>query len=646
MADDGWRHAVTLRLAEAGKTNKRIGHKKTRTGCYTCKIRRVKCDETKPACERCTKTRRKCDGYQSDQRATIPDATVFRQPLILIDVGTGDRRAFDYFVRVTAPSLAGPLDGEFWCRQVLQIAHAQPFVRHAVLAISTLYEHPVHLASTRVSGRGSSLNSTEASTLHDVGRSTADLITHDHARALRQYNRSISAFKQQTEAGRGDVLQALLSCVLFICIEVIRDDVPATMALITRGGELLKQASTQSFTGEECALYDALRLKFERLSILAATFGHPHPAPFQYDCTSTLHIPETFEDLHAARASLFTFIICAYGFMKQALQYMSLLLAIDENPIMSGEEKAQVRIYPRRPDEETIREQPEPVRYLYGFTVKHWPYQVVNNHRSIPDLHDIVMMRAFARDSGRILDDLLQHQTLLRSYSQRWYHALQRTPGDDPEAVASLLMYYHMAEIWGETRLSPAESAFDAWSAVFEQLIQQAKIYVECNFGRNINFTFENGALPVLYFAASKCRVPSLRRKALILMSRSPDKECLWGATTTAQLAARMIAYEEQGLGLPDPFSPIEDQPNDTCNINVSSSSASPKATTTTTSTTSSSSISPRPPRRKAKICRHTPQDRLTERGDRSSLRRMGEHRRLAHAHGGAPHPYHLAFEE
>lgn len=39
----------------------RPGHKKSRTGCSTCKTRRVKCDETKPTCSACTRLRRTCE---------------------------------------------------------------------------------------------------------------------------------------------------------------------------------------------------------------------------------------------------------------------------------------------------------------------------------------------------------------------------------------------------------------------------------------------------------------------------------------------------------------------------------------------------------------------------------------------------------
>ncbi|KAI9878327.1 MAG: hypothetical protein M1830_001226 [Pleopsidium flavum] len=37
-----------------------VKHRRTRSGCYTCRTRRVKCDETNPICERCKKGNREC----------------------------------------------------------------------------------------------------------------------------------------------------------------------------------------------------------------------------------------------------------------------------------------------------------------------------------------------------------------------------------------------------------------------------------------------------------------------------------------------------------------------------------------------------------------------------------------------------------
>ncbi|KAI9677763.1 MAG: hypothetical protein M1829_002535 [Trizodia sp. TS-e1964] len=37
-----------------------VKHRRTRSGCFTCRARRVKCDETQPTCERCRKGNREC----------------------------------------------------------------------------------------------------------------------------------------------------------------------------------------------------------------------------------------------------------------------------------------------------------------------------------------------------------------------------------------------------------------------------------------------------------------------------------------------------------------------------------------------------------------------------------------------------------
>jgi hypothetical protein len=47
--------------------------KRTKTGCLTCRKRRIKCGEERPTCANCTKSKRQCEGYQ--QRV------IFKRPL-------------------------------------------------------------------------------------------------------------------------------------------------------------------------------------------------------------------------------------------------------------------------------------------------------------------------------------------------------------------------------------------------------------------------------------------------------------------------------------------------------------------------------------------------------------------------------------
>ncbi|KAJ5914316.1 hypothetical protein N7504_003199 [Penicillium tannophilum] len=63
------------RSAEPGRTQtpRRPPKKRTKTGCLTCRKRRIKCGEEKPTCANCVKSKRSCEGYA--QRV------VFKNPL-------------------------------------------------------------------------------------------------------------------------------------------------------------------------------------------------------------------------------------------------------------------------------------------------------------------------------------------------------------------------------------------------------------------------------------------------------------------------------------------------------------------------------------------------------------------------------------
>ncbi|KAF5486550.1 Aspercryptin biosynthesis cluster-specific transcription regulator atnN [Colletotrichum fructicola] len=119
----------------------RKGSRKVRTGCLTCKIRKIKCDEGKPFCNRCTSTGRKCDGY------AVEPASVLRwqRPQTLqIDSSTSgeEARALQYYCEHVAPFIAGPTDPYFWTHLAVQFINREPAVKHSVIAIGLLHFVP------------------------------------------------------------------------------------------------------------------------------------------------------------------------------------------------------------------------------------------------------------------------------------------------------------------------------------------------------------------------------------------------------------------------------------------------------------------------------------------------------------------------
>lgn len=106
-----------------------------RTGCITCKIRRVKCDEGKPFCKRCTNTGRVCDGYAPPEVARKPSP-------VRILPNTEDpleHQMLEFFKTNTSFNLSGNFLEGFWRTRVIASAH-EPSIRHGLIAIASLHK--------------------------------------------------------------------------------------------------------------------------------------------------------------------------------------------------------------------------------------------------------------------------------------------------------------------------------------------------------------------------------------------------------------------------------------------------------------------------------------------------------------------------
>ncbi|KKY23807.1 putative transcription factor cys6 [Phaeomoniella chlamydospora] len=138
-------------------------HSKVRTGCLTCKIRRVKCDETKPVCIRCSSFGRKCDGYAqwkpkeleiknpatttisttvpTPRESTLPSS---RSPLPLsLSQFAGSPEeisSFQYFCEKTVPLLDAVSLVPFFRESVLLLSDNNDIIKSLVLAISCTHQ--------------------------------------------------------------------------------------------------------------------------------------------------------------------------------------------------------------------------------------------------------------------------------------------------------------------------------------------------------------------------------------------------------------------------------------------------------------------------------------------------------------------------
>ncbi|KAF2239819.1 hypothetical protein EV356DRAFT_511137 [Viridothelium virens] len=125
----------------AGDSGKRkiVPHHKVRTGCETCKRRRVKCDEVRPACSNCSLVGRKCIYHH-----VLPSYPVFSPADYLdrstIRFSTRDMELLHHWTSATAFTIGGTDDLRVMMRDKLPIeGFAKPYLLHLILAVSSLH---------------------------------------------------------------------------------------------------------------------------------------------------------------------------------------------------------------------------------------------------------------------------------------------------------------------------------------------------------------------------------------------------------------------------------------------------------------------------------------------------------------------------
>ncbi|KAK3942601.1 C6 zinc finger domain protein [Diplogelasinospora grovesii] len=272
----------------------RKGFPKVKTGCRTCKLRKVKCDEVKPHCARCAAAGRQCGGYDE---AGVPQGLSWYRPRQLTAHDEKEGRAFQFFSHMIGPVLSGPMDTYFWTHLVMQFSHFEPAVRHAVVAISSLYED-----------------------FHGGSRLMRQKCSN--AFAISHYYSAIRRAKST-----GDEQLILLVCILFICVEYLQGNVQAALRHCQHGRLIINKDSCRSPWAREHLLPI-----FRRLGFIPFFFGSKVTPPVPDLTGFDTPVPITFTSIAQAQASLDELRAQATRLhrTKDRSQQRSLLLSLDE----------------------------------------------------------------------------------------------------------------------------------------------------------------------------------------------------------------------------------------------------------------------------------------------------------------------------
>ncbi|KAI0386942.1 hypothetical protein F5Y04DRAFT_242663 [Hypomontagnella monticulosa] len=468
---------------------------KVKSGCRTCKTRRVKCDEGWPACSRCLSTGRVCEGYgiwggggnEYGRRSMGPTTSrslkAFHSPALIETLNKEESQCLEWFTYRSALKLPGAFRSEFWDTLVFQAASNEPAVFHAILALSS--------AHRREGLYGCAL------TIHDVPDKPEQF-------TLRHYSRAISHLRPHfSDKSNSSVRVALITCLMFIMMEFLRGNYKSGMTHLQNGMKVLNGCQARSnsidkyslFLGPCCDSADAWIIQaFIRLDVQAKLLGHgqQHLNIIQEDCASEVVVPElTFESPNQAR------------------QYLD-------------------RIFSQI------------------FYLSHECCRIARcGHGEYPNTMLLKQIRIKAK-----LDSW--HQAFNSSHA----NLLSTKPSTNTVAHPLLLVYYTVAQIMVDTCISPAdELRYDAHTASFEYILNQLKyirklsqnpeISKVIHFSDMSSSVSDLGALPGLYYVAVKCRDHRIRHNAVQTLNALLHKEGAWNAPLIACVTEEIVRIEE-----------------------------------------------------------------------------------------------------
>jgi Fungal Zn(2)-Cys(6) binuclear cluster domain len=159
--------------------------RRARTGCLTCRTRRIKCDEAKPSCLRCHNANFLCGGYEAPRRKPktkpVKPVSTTASPhstqhlptrcteLSVRHVGWRQDQLplYHHFVTTSALRLFRRDHVDFWRDQVAQMSYGVDVVYEALLAVGA-----VHRASLLSYSEGSPKDASACKILgmHAYGR--------------------------------------------------------------------------------------------------------------------------------------------------------------------------------------------------------------------------------------------------------------------------------------------------------------------------------------------------------------------------------------------------------------------------------------------------------------------------------------------
>ncbi|CZR57815.1 uncharacterized protein PAC_07704 [Phialocephala subalpina] len=306
--------------------------------------------------------------------------------------------------------------------------------------------------------------------------------------AIQQYSKAISNLKGRMQGGNESSAEVvLITCALFICIEMFQNNHESALSQMSSGVYVFynwhsRQRSPRSIGHPKLAVQ--LEGIFGRLMLQTILFVETQPAEWKF-------VAPEFTPVLPLVPSVFRAV-------DEARDYLNSCMCSLYHRVISAQ------------------------------------------------LHGLGEQDVTADPTSQLgSDPLAEWSRSFRSFV--FEEGIQLSPKEQKAALL-LEMQHMIASILAVAGPYSQETIFDRFEQDFSQTVALASRLLTMSPAEAYESslpTFDMGILPQLYFVASRCRHPSIRRQALHLLRQGPSQEGIWHREMLTNIAERLMCLEE-----------------------------------------------------------------------------------------------------
>ena len=392
------------------------------------------------------------------------------------------RRSLDFFCKCTAPGLADPFPSQLWYQFAQLAVDGQNPIRDAVLAIAEIHEVYTRRPQERFPA--------------------PDYPLEQYKKAVQQVCK-LDGTKQERAFDF-----ALAACIIFSCIEGIQGHYQSLLSHLRSGMKIMIQ--TERDTGSTRISHlsrEMLRRLFVGVNAQLMAYGDERLEKTARDPVLD-QLPDTFESASQAMSALERFYCELMDF------YLSLQNAAADPRIF--DQQGQRLLRQHEVYKQYFRQCSQSCRTVLslGIPISHVALRELSSEALVVLITSISVSIALEVDITDADMDMDRFQPKFRQSLMACEEFMRKQSGTSiPVPVTT----QHLPE----------------------RVDSGARVSLPPTFSRQL------GIVPHLYWAASRCRDPLVRRWALRLLFTCNRREGIWDSTTCGRIAERVIAVEE-----------------------------------------------------------------------------------------------------